>query len=92
MMRSWLGQAMVPYQSFHPEQHDVDPHLLQRMHSRQRWVFTYTVNQEVDLIRLMDMGVDGVFTDDPPLALQIRQQQRKSPSRSQAKEASLNGE
>ena len=32
-----------------------------------RLVFTYTLNRHEDIIKALDLGVDGFFTDDPPL-------------------------
>jgi len=40
-------------------------------HKRGRKVFAYTVNDPAEIRRLFDCGVDGVFTDDPALALGI---------------------
>ena len=64
---SWV----LPYQSLHPACEDVTPALVKAAHERDQKVFTYTVNQEQDMQRLFEMGVDGIFTDDPALALQV---------------------
>jgi glycerophosphoryl diester phosphodiesterase len=37
------------------------------MHAAGIMVFPYTVNRPEDFRGLLQMGVDGVFTDDPPL-------------------------
>jgi glycerophosphoryl diester phosphodiesterase len=37
-----------------------------------RRVHVWTVNAENDIRRLFRWGVDGIFTDDPRLAVQIR--------------------
>ena len=37
------------------------------MHTAGIMVFPYTVNQPEDFRGLLQMGVDGVFTDNPPL-------------------------
>ncbi len=68
--RSWLGYV-IPYQALHPYLGDVSPRLVERMHRRRRKVQVYTVNQPEDMRRLIQMGVDGIFTDDPLLARRI---------------------
>jgi glycerophosphoryl diester phosphodiesterase len=62
-------------QSEHPFADDLTPRYVQAIHARQRRVFTYTVNEAADMRRLFEMGVDGIFTDDPALALGIRSRQ-----------------
>ncbi len=69
--RGWLGKLLVPYQALHPEKGDATPALIQRTHQQGRRVNVYTVNLRADLERLFAIGVDGVFTDDPPLAQQV---------------------
>ncbi|HLF91061.1 MAG TPA: glycerophosphodiester phosphodiesterase family protein [Anaerolineales bacterium] len=62
------------YQTLHPDYRDLLNGALStffQQSARQR-VFAYTVNGETDIRRLFQMGVDGIFTDDPPLALHIR--------------------
>lgn len=68
--RSPLGQ-MIPYQSLHISLKDANPGLINNLHRRQRRVFVYTVNQENDMRQLFEMGVDGIFTDDPLLARSV---------------------
>ncbi len=80
LARSWVGRLLVRYQSLNPEYRDVTPQMIARMHRGSRSVLTYTVNEKVELERLFRMGVDGVFTDNPLLALQIRN--RAKPHRS----------
>lgn len=68
--RGWLGRHF-PCQALHPEIHDVTPELVHRTHNFGRRVHVYTVNQAEEMARLFNLGVDGIFTDDPPLALQV---------------------
>lgn len=70
--RSWIGRVLIRYQALHPCYKDVNPHLLATCKRLDRLVFTYTVNEEDDMHRMFELGVDGIFTDDPPLALQVR--------------------
>ncbi|HNT23445.1 MAG TPA: glycerophosphodiester phosphodiesterase family protein [Anaerolineales bacterium] len=68
--RGWLGKLLVPYQALHPEKGDATPALIQGAHKQGKRVNVYTVNLRSDLEHLFTIGIDGVFTDDPPLAQQ----------------------
>ncbi len=52
----------------HPYLTDVNARLVQGEHSRSRRVHVWTVNAEKDLKRMLDLKVDGIFTDDPQKA------------------------
>ncbi len=84
IVRSWIGKLLVPYQTLNPEFNDVTPRLIASQHQRGRGVLTYTVNKEEDLQRMFELGVDGVFTDDPLLAIKMRQQIQQNTSRHKA--------
>lgn len=71
LARSWFGSFMAPYQALHPESSDVNQKLVERVHRRGARVHTYTVNDPAQMRRLFQLGVDGIFTDDPGLALQV---------------------
>lgn len=68
--RSPLGR-LVPHHSLHIASKDARPGLVKRLHREQRMVFVYTVNQESEMASLFEMGVDGIFTDDPLLARKV---------------------
>lgn len=70
LARSWPGR-LISYQSLHPEFSDVTPGLVKSIQCRGGKIFVYTVNQEEDMRRLFEIGVDGIFTDDPILAKQV---------------------
>jgi glycerophosphoryl diester phosphodiesterase len=72
LARSFIGRLIVPYNSIHPEVRDVTPALVKRFHQRGHDIVVYTVNREEDMCYLMEMGVDGIFTDNPQLAIQVR--------------------
>lgn len=55
----------------HPNIMDVNGRLVKREHSRHRRVHAWTVNEDTDILRLRDLGVDGIFTDDPHNALKV---------------------
>lgn len=72
--RSWPGSWLVPYQALHPERQDTNTKLITRQHDRKRRIHTWTVNDPNEMQRLFAIGVDGIFTDDIPLAQSIRSQ------------------
>jgi glycerophosphoryl diester phosphodiesterase len=53
--------------SWHPDFRSVTTATVRAMHAAGIMVFPYTVNRPEDFRGLLQMGVDGVFTDDPPL-------------------------
>jgi glycerophosphoryl diester phosphodiesterase len=69
--RSWLGRMLVPYEALHPNIQDVNTRLVKSTHQRGHRINVYTVNQPEDMQRLFNLGVDGIFTDDPRLARQV---------------------
>jgi len=77
LARSWLGR-LTGYQSLNPQVCDVTPDLVSWVHQRGCKVFAYIVNKENDMRELFAMGVDGIFTDDPVLAKQMRQEITRS--------------
>lgn len=70
LMRS-LPRSIIDYQSLHPERRDATMGLIERAQKQGRKVFVYTVNDEQDIERLFEYGVDGIFTDDPLLAKNV---------------------
>ncbi len=72
LARSFVGRILVHYQAFHPEYHDVTPSMVKRFRRRNHDLFVYTVNHEEDMIRLFKLGITGIFTDDPIMAVQAR--------------------
>jgi glycerophosphoryl diester phosphodiesterase len=69
--RSWFGRMIVPYEALHPELSDITPALVAAAHRRGHRLNVYTVNLPDDMLRLFNMGVDGIFTDDPQLARKV---------------------
>ncbi len=59
------------YQALHPYVSDVTPQQIASVHRIGRRVHVWTVNDADQMRRLLKWGADGIFTDDPPLALQI---------------------
>ena len=67
-----FGFAFGRYQALHPYLTDVTSQQVQRVHRLNRRIHVWTVNAADDMRRLFDWGVDGIFTDDPQLAVQVR--------------------
>ena len=67
-----FGFAFGKYPALHPYLTDVTPQQVQRVHRLKGRVHVWTVNKEEDMRRLFGWGVDGIFTDNPQLALRVR--------------------
>lgn len=77
LMGMWarsFGFAFGDYQALHPFVGDVTLQQIARVHRLRRRIHVWTVNAESDLRRLFAWDVDGVFTDDPALALRVLQE------------------
>lgn len=70
LMRSMLFKKTSP-EALHPFLSDVNAALVAREHGRGRRVHVWTVNADADLKRMIDLKVDGFFTDDPLKALNL---------------------
>jgi glycerophosphoryl diester phosphodiesterase len=66
------------FTAHHPSRFGLTAARIRWCHERGRQVNAWTVNSPADLRRLMLAGVDGVITDFPAVALQVRQQARQS--------------
>lgn len=67
-----FGFAFGKYAALHPNLKDVTPQQVQRVHRLKGRVHVWTVNREADMRHLFGWGVDGIFTDDPLLAVRVR--------------------
>lgn len=67
-----FGFAFGKYSALHPNLADVTREQIQRVHRLKGRVHAWTVNPEADIQRLFAWGVDGIFTDDPQLAVRVR--------------------
>ena len=74
----FISSALLRYQSLHPRLSDVTLHLVKQTHKKGRPIFVYTVNEEEDMRRLFEIGVDGIFTADPVLAQTVLGKVRQS--------------
>ena len=73
-----LSSGLLRYQSLHPRLSDVSLRLVKQTHKKGRPLFVYTVNEEEDMRRMFEIGVDGIFTADPLLAQIVAGQVRQS--------------
>jgi glycerophosphoryl diester phosphodiesterase len=67
----------VPYRAFQvPERVGrltvVSPRFIRAVHRAGCAIQVWTVNEESDMWRLLDWGVDGLITDRPGLAVAVR--------------------
>jgi glycerophosphoryl diester phosphodiesterase len=77
----FISTGLLHYQSLHPGLRDVSLRLIKQTHKKGRLLFVYTVNQEEDMRRLFEIGVDGIFTADPILARTVLSEVRNSAAR-----------
>lgn len=61
----------TPYQALHPDASDVTRKLIDNAHTVGKRVHAYTVNDTDYMERFFSWGIDGIFTDDPALAMQV---------------------
>jgi len=54
-------------QAYHPYWKIVDQEMIDQLHQKGIKINTWTVNNRNDMIRFINMGVDGIITDDPAL-------------------------
>ena len=58
----------------------VNRKFIDKMHSEKLLVHHYTVNDEEMMRSLMDLGVNGIFTDRPDVTLRVRSEKRNTTS------------
>jgi glycerophosphoryl diester phosphodiesterase len=61
--------AQIPYEAYHPYFQAITPEMVAREHAAGRVLNTWTVNDPQDAVRLRDMGVDAIITDNPDIIL-----------------------
>jgi len=67
-----FGFAFGKFDALHPNLKNVTQQQIYFVHRLKRRIHVWTVNKKADLHRLFKWGVDGVFTDDPQLAVKVR--------------------
>ncbi len=61
----------------HPNFKDISKSFIKKQHQMNRKVNTWTVDMRADMIELINIGVDGIITDDPKLAHKIKSRMKK---------------
>ncbi|MGK0384369.1 MAG: glycerophosphoryl diester phosphodiesterase [Bacteroidia bacterium] len=57
---------------YSPSFHLVNEELIKSCHHKSIKLIPWTVNEEEDMVRLLDLGVDGIITDYPDIALTLK--------------------
>lgn len=78
LLRSRIARLLIDYQALHPDYRDVNPSLLDRVHRSHCRLHAYTVDRVKDMMALFCLGIDGIFTNDPILAIKTRQEYYKN--------------
>ena len=66
-----FGFFFGDYTALHPFVSDVNAQQVQRVHRLKRRIHVWTVSEAEQMRRLQGWGVDGIFTKDPALAVQV---------------------
>jgi glycerophosphoryl diester phosphodiesterase len=66
-----FGFMFGNYQALHPWLDDTSARQVSRVHQVKRRIHVWTVNKDVDMERMMNWDVDGIFTDDPQMAVRV---------------------
>jgi glycerophosphoryl diester phosphodiesterase len=71
LARSRIGFSLIKYQALHPRYSDTTRELVKKQHLSGRRVNVYTVDQPEAIRSLLQLGVDGIFTNDPLTGRQV---------------------
>jgi glycerophosphoryl diester phosphodiesterase len=63
--------TLLRYQALHIHRDDAGAEIVASTHHRNKRLHVYTVNDKTEIASLVKLGVDGIFTDDPPLARRV---------------------
>lgn len=66
-----FGFRLGDYQALHPVYKNTTAQQIERVHQMGRRVHVWTVNVADEMRQLANWGVDGIFTDDPQLAVEV---------------------
>jgi glycerophosphoryl diester phosphodiesterase len=67
-----FGFAFGKYQALHPNLKNATQQQIYFVQRLKRRIHVWTVNQQEDIRRLFKWGVNGIITDDPQLAVKVR--------------------
>jgi glycerophosphoryl diester phosphodiesterase len=74
-VKAAAGNAQGPV-IWSPAYNDLTAELVKEAHALGLRVLPWTVNQRDDMSRLIDMGVDGLITDDPAILRDLMGERR----------------
>ena len=57
--------------AWHPELKDIKKETVKISHGEEIVVNVWTVNEEDDMLRMIDLGVDGIITDYPVILKEL---------------------
>lgn len=66
-------------QIYSPHHELVDAELVDQVHSRGMIIIPWTVNDQADMLRLLEIGVDGFITDYPSLGAELKDRPTPNP-------------
>lgn len=66
-----ISGNLVYYDSIHFDFRDINEDLIDKYHKKGKTIFAYTVNDIAYIQKLIDIGIDGIFTDNPLLVKQL---------------------
>jgi len=67
-----LFEPLLQPWSLHPQFKSITPGFIKKAKRHNRQILTYTVNQLKDVRRMIEIGVDGIITDDPEVITALR--------------------
>lgn len=62
--------SFIPY-AFSPNYTFLDKPMVEKMQAKGMKVIPWTVNDSLEMMKLIEMGVDGIITDDPGLCIRV---------------------
>jgi glycerophosphoryl diester phosphodiesterase len=77
---TWAGLVGIPARNWgwklgmdalHPYHSDVTKKLVSNVHGAGKRIHVWTVNDRADMERLIELKVDGIFTDDPKMLCEL---------------------
>ncbi|MFC2028612.1 glycerophosphodiester phosphodiesterase [Chloroflexota bacterium] len=70
----WLSRKLTRqsyYEALHIHVKDIDEKEIKKVHLSGKNIYTWTINSKKGMKEALNMGVDGIFTDDPALLRSI---------------------
>jgi glycerophosphoryl diester phosphodiesterase len=67
----FISGKFVNFNSIHFDFRYITEDLIEKYRKKKKSVFAYTVNNSKNIQKLIDIGIDGIFTDNPLLAKQL---------------------